>query len=497
MRRGSITVFLALILSASLVFVLVVAEASRYAGLRLTARQAGETAINSLFASFDRDLLEDYGLLFYDGGRGAETIRCEVIENDFQHYFYENANQRGLLTGGSFFRIGSLETDVTEIVTAVDYNGEIFVRSALDFFKYDGVSELADRIREELEKITQGTAVMDAAENGEGESLLEQLKPLEPAAGEGENGEEAFDHDKLESDIEGSAIGAAEKVRAKGWLWLALPGSKTVSGKKLDQNGLPSLSVRDTRVLNQKNSVFAGTADTVLFNEYLLSMFRSFMSDAPETGLHYEIEYLITGKESDDKALRAVLDKLLLIREGMNMLNILTDNAKRATADQITAVLVGWTGIAPLIATVELALIAAWAFAESIMDMRILLCGGRVPVVKTVNDWSLSLPNVVDFLLGAEMPPSEHMNGLSYEDYLRLMLFTTNSHDLAYRAMDLIQTAKRETNPSFTMASQIYAIEIRTTADAAELFSALPAAAGKLGYGNTAYEWEEYFAASY
>ena len=34
MKRGSISVFLSLLLSASLVFVLVVAEASRYAGLR-------------------------------------------------------------------------------------------------------------------------------------------------------------------------------------------------------------------------------------------------------------------------------------------------------------------------------------------------------------------------------------------------------------------------------------------------------------------------------
>ena len=147
MKRGSISVFLSLLLSASLVFVLVVAEASRYAGLRLTARQAGAAAADSIFASFDRGLLEDYGLLFYNGGRGAESIRCELIENDYQHYFYENANKNRQLTGGSFFRIGRADADVTEVITAVDYNGEIFVRSALDFFKYDGVSELADRIR--------------------------------------------------------------------------------------------------------------------------------------------------------------------------------------------------------------------------------------------------------------------------------------------------------------------------------------------------------------
>lgn len=499
MKRGSITVFLSLILSASLVFVLVVMEASRYAGLRLTARQAGTAAADSVFAAFDRELLEDYGLLFYDGGRGAESIRCELIENDFQHYYYENANKTSLLSGGSFFRIGRVDSDVTEIITAVDYNGEIFVRSALDFFKFDAVSELTDRIREELDILSQGASVWDAVESGGNESsLLEQLKPLEPSsAGTGQEGEEGFDHGRLEENIEGSAIGAAEKVRAKGWLWLALPGDKTISGVRINKTGLPSETMRDPRKLNTRNSVFDSTSDCVLFNEYLLSMFSNFRSEAPEAGLHYEIEYLISGKDSDDKALKSVLDKMLLTREGMNMLHIFTSTPKRTAVEELTMVLVGWTGIAPLIAVVEVALIAAWAYAESIMDMRILLSGGKVPVKKTEADWSLNLSSVADFLLGAGVTAANHDRGLSYEDYLRLLLYTANSHDLAYRAMDLVQTKKKMTVPGFSMAAQIYAMEFRTTASAEELFSALPVVSGMIGYGNTEYEWEEYYSGSY
>ena len=496
MKRGSITVFLALILSASLVFMLVVTESSRYAGLRLISRQAGGAAADSVLASFDRTLLEDYGLLFYDGGRGAESIRCEVIENDFLHYYYENANKSKLLTGGSFFRIGRADVRLSEIITAVDYNGEIFVRSALDFFKYDAIEELVERIRKALDMVDKGAEVLEAAENGNEEDLLEQLKPMTPAEGTGAEGEEGFDQERLEEEIEESAIGAAQKVRAKGWLWLALPGEKTVSGKQLATAGLPSQTQRDTRRLSNKSSLFNSTTDCVMFNEYLLSLFPCFLSEEPETGLHYQIEYLITGKQGDDKALRSVLDRLLLMRQGMNMMNLLTDSSKRATVEQITMVLVGWTGIAPLIAAVEVALIGAWAFAESIMDMRILLSGGRVPVVKTAGDWSLSLSNVKDFLLGAAFPPSEHPNGLSYEDYLRLLLYLTDSHDLAYRAMDLIQTAKRETDPSFTMSSQIYAMEFKTTVSATELMTSLPVARNTPDFG-TAYEWEEYFSASY
>ncbi len=499
MRRGSITVFLSLILSASLVFVLVVTEAARYAGLRLTARQAGTTASDSLFASFNRNLLEDYGLLFYDGGRGTESIRCELIENDFQHYYYENANKSLALLGGSFFRIGRVDADITEIITSVDYNGEIFVRSALDFFKYDAVSELADRIQEQLELIRRGDYVKEASESEEDKgSLLEQLKPLEPApSGPAQEGEEGFDQERLEDSINGSAIGAAERVRSRGWLWLALPGDKTISGKKLNMAGLPSEAERDLRKLNDSSSVFDNISDRVLFNEYLLAMFPCFVSETPETGQHYQLEYLITGKQSDDKALKSVLDKMLLTREGMNMLHIFTSTPKRTAVEELTMLLVGWTGIAPLIAVVEVGLIAAWAYAESIMDMRILLSGGKVPLLKTEEDWNLHLSTLVEFFMGAETLAVQHNKGLSYEDYLRLQLFATDSHDLAYRAMDLIQTSQREINPGFTMSSQIYAMEIRTTASATELFSALPVSAGMIGFGNTDYEWEEYYSGAY
>ena len=496
MRRGSITVFLSLILSASLVFVLVVTEASRYAGLRLTARQAGTTAADSLFASFNRDLLEDYGLLFYDGGRGTESIRCELIENDFQHYYYENANKSISLLGGSFFRIGRVDADVTEIITAVDYNGEIFVRSALDFFKYDAVSELIDRIQESLGLISEGDRVKEASEEDDKESLLEQLKPLEPVPS-GAEGEEEFDHERLEDSINSSAIGAAERVTAKGWLWLALPKDKTISGKTLNMTGLPSAADRDLRKLNNSNSVFDSLTDRVLFNEYLLETFPCFVSETPESGQQYQLEYLITGKQRDDEALRAVLNKILLTREGLNMLHIFTSGPKMAVVEELTILLAGWTCIPPLIALVEVGLIAAWAFAESIMDIRILLSGGKVPLLKTEEDWNLHLSTIVQFFMGAETVAEKNDRGLCYEDYLRLQMFTLDSHDLAYRAMDMIQASQRAANPGFTMSSQIYAMEIRTTASATELFSAQPVVSSMIGYGNAAYEWEEYYSGSY
>ena len=87
-------------------------------------------------------------------------------------------------------------------------------------------------------------------------------------------------------------------------------------------------------------------------------------------------------------------------------------------------------------------------------------------------------------------------SGMSYEGYLRLMLYLDNVHSIAYKTMDLIQDDLRPEYPNFHMATQVYAVEFRTKIKAGPLFSALPAAFGGLGAG-IVYEWEERFSEVY
>ena len=48
--------------------------------------------------------------------------------------------------------------------------------------------------------------------------------------------------------------------------------------------------------------------------------------------LKYQLEYIISGKYSDRENEDVIIDKLLLIREGLNLLFLLGDNAKRQEA---------------------------------------------------------------------------------------------------------------------------------------------------------------------
>ena len=54
-----------------------------------------------------------------------------------------------------------------------------------------------------------------------------------------------------------------------------------------------------------------------------------------DDGLSYELEYMIGGKKLDEENLTSVVSRLLVIREGLNMIHILSDSKKRQEAQNL------------------------------------------------------------------------------------------------------------------------------------------------------------------
>lgn len=94
------------------------------------------------------------------------------------------------------------------------------------------------------------------------------------------------------------------------------------------------------------------------------------------------MEYLLEGKTSDQENLEAVLNKLLLIRMGLNFVYLQTDTAKQAEAGAMALALATAVALPMLEPVVKQVLLAAWAFGESVMDLRSLMSGKRVALVK-------------------------------------------------------------------------------------------------------------------
>ena len=153
--------------------------------------------------------------------------------------------------------------------------------------------------------------------------------------------------------------------------------------------------------------------------------------------MDYEMEYLIGGKNADQENLKAVVNRLLLMREGANLLYLETDSTKSQEAMSVALALTSVVANPELAEPVKHAILAAWAYAESISDVRILLNGGKVSLVKNDTQWHTDLKHLGDALNTSEK--NTEQEGLSYDGYLQLLLWTTSEEKIRQRSMNLIE----------------------------------------------------------
>ena len=69
-------------------------------------------------------------------------------------------------------------------------------------------------------------------------------------------------------------------------------------------------------------------------------------------GMAYQMEYLVCGEMEDRENLGEAAARLLALREGLNLIHILGDAGKRAQARELAAVIVGASGLLPLVEVV-------------------------------------------------------------------------------------------------------------------------------------------------
>ena len=362
------------------------------------------------------------------------------------------------------------------------------------------VSEEGDR-RRELERAVS-TALSQSASISSAISMAEELMVMEeqgesdvPDGDEEGAGREDFSDSEAQEEMRTAltelwegldrvtlGIGAArpdkekenrihqlESLGSGGLISLLLPEGKTVSPGRMDTRLLPS----QTSVESRKDPE-GDFLEQMLVNEYIFRYFTDFLSES-EDAFSYEIEYILAGKSSDGANLEAVLAKILGIREGMNYLHILGDASKREAADQLAAAITGALGFPQLYILVSLLLIGVWALAESVLDLKDLLKGKRVPFYKEAKDWKLGLEglmetNVSEWDSGGEKDP---VYGLNYKEYLRMLLFILPSAERNYRSMDLMQYNIAGGTGDFLMKNMIYGLEIVYSTDSKRLFSYL------------------------
>lgn len=290
------------------------------------------------------------------------------------------------------------------------------------------------------------------------------------AAAESENSGEAPVQPPAARPVE-NPITVIRRIMKMGILELVIPPGNEISSKTTDKGGLVSGRTLQTGLpvpdgLECDDSYTA----KLLFQQYLMTRLGNFRKPSAG-GLSYQIEYILGGKQEDMDNLKAVAKKLLLVREGVNFACLAADSSKRAQAEALALAIASGFLIPPAASAITAALLFCWSFAESILDVRELFDGGKVPLVKSGADWQLSLENLPHILEGLDSVRRSSDNGMSYEDYLQIFMMAAGKDRKVMRAMDMVELTVRTAGgrPDFRLDSCITSIEASADVQANEM----------------------------
>lgn len=241
-----------------------------------------------------------------------------------------------------------------------------------------------------------------------------------------------------------------------------------------------------------------GIARRFLLNEYGVTSFKNFITILDEesdllskgTALEYEQEYLICGGDNDFDNIKSIVMKTIFIRTALNYLSLVSDKGSQLKALQTATSLVGFTGFAPLISVTKHLILITWGFEEAFVDVRALLEGKELPLLKSASEFSIQYQELLCvskelIRTKAEEVPERQESGirLSYQDYLRFYLLVTGEDKLSYRMMDLIQGNMRvRYSKSFSIADGIFGARVSMSCELPGKFLCLPLIREMSGY---------------
>jgi hypothetical protein len=412
---GYLTIFLSLSLTMLLgvFFFLINAAFINYSKMKLEC--ATDIGMNAVLGEFHRELLEQYDLLFIDLSYGSGSAEIASLEKHLAHFIERNVRPAEHSVS-AWNELELRNVRITATLMAHHYEARVFRRQACAYISENARASMVEGLfsqagqAEELD--SQDNMSSWAETMGDISTILASLTeekrqeaiavdPLadtddlavtidNPADGSYEAAGEMFD----EGDAQGGAVNLADYY----------------SHRSTGQNQ-PSSSY-DSSLANE-------AATAVLFNDYLFEKMGCYTNLKEGSRLKYQLEYILMGADSDEKNLKKIKKRLVLWRFADNVRLYFSNAAKRAEAEAIATAACTLLLSPELIPIVANSILVAWAYDESKDDVEKLLEGGKIPLIKPSLD--------------------SYEGGLSYSEYLGLMLFLQNEDKKLARAMDIIE----------------------------------------------------------
>lgn len=435
MERGEVTAYLSLIFILLVTFVASVMESASIQNAKNYCRADVNRAVECVFAEYQKELLEEYDIFALEGSYETGTYEEQMLFDRLAYYGADSMKHR-----------------ILRIQFLTDSGGQAFREQAAVYMEHKYGIDCVKKYLEETdawETQEEETGDYKELEQENQEALEELLNENETALREEDN-----------------PIDYVKGLKSSPLLALVVPKNMQVSEKSLVLSDAVS-----HRELNTGYGDFSGKSglqgaiSSLLFGEYVMEHFTEASEEHKTGALDYQIEYILEGKASDKENLEAAARKLLLLRLVPNYMYLQTDSGKKAEAEAFALTLCSLLAVPAVTEAVSQALLFAWAYGESVMDIRSLLAGNRVPFAKTKESWQLQLSGVLK--LGTEEDQSDGADtegGLRYKEYLRMLLFLDKRRKLGMRTLDMIeQSLRTEKGQGYFRADQcISKVEIST-----------------------------------
>lgn len=417
--KGHITIFLCLIMTVSCSLVYTIVEGCRMQALKWKMEVRTELDTNYLLSYYDTVLRQKYGVFFLS----------DMDSDSLSELLGDCSEESGKRQADSSDYLGMKVTDIEidEVLLATDKNGRPFFDQAVkEEYQY-----LGEDVSGFVEDFLSWTNLIDKADKKEveGEQIKNQKVELDP--------ETKIDEEekKKAEQLTNPADVAEELKKDQNKCWF---GDLSISQKKVDTSAAVSKRKRKSGNLAYEADENINQTDKIVYLAYLMRHFSDYQNSNEEGSLSYEIEYILKGKNSDRKNIEAVALDILAIREACNFLYLLSNQEMKQQAEVLAVALTGYLGNGLVIKVTEYLILFAWAGGESVLDVKNLLQGESVPLMKNVETWQLSLTGMTD-TSSVMSERKEAKDGLTYEDYIKILLFRSGEKQLVLRAMDLME----------------------------------------------------------
>lgn len=378
---------------------------------------------------------------------------------------------------------------LTDMDTYVENKNAIEKEMNGDFSGYEDYIEV-DReslktIKNSIEEIITASNVdadINQSNIGEIEKLLDKVKSIEKGLWDLKKGNSNGDAKEEKNLYE-----RAKSLISDGVLGIVLEDVNNISTMQIRNLNLPTTLETDG---NKKADLIKDITNKGIFVKYIELYFNNYAKISEygndDTALKYEMEYILNGNLNDKDNLTETIKKLVEVRNLSNGAYLITDGEKMKEITTLAETVATAIGMPFLTPVAQAVIIEAWALTEAVIDVRQLLNGEKVPIVKNSENWNSSIKNIGTFEDGRK-----NNTGLTYTQYLQTMIMTQKTKNTVFRTMDLVQVnMQKRYNKNFLISECFGMCEVEANLRIEPVFTSLPIVSYLIGDNNESYVYK-------